>query len=451
MKAVIIAAGEGSRLRPYTERKPKPLVKLLGLSLIERIIVTLKDAGISDFVVVTGYKDQMLRDHLGDGTDYGVNIEYAHNPDWKRANGLSVLAAEDLLKGEKRFLLLTADHIFERGNAERLLGYIATDGECVLCVDYKLDSIHDMEDATKVFVDGSGLIRKIGKNENGHNAVDCGMFLLSPAVFPALRRAVKSGADGLTDGVRILAEEGKLKALDIEDGFWVDVDDIRGYRTAKKALLSRLPNPREGVISKHLNRKISTRLTGLVARLPLTPNQVSFISFFIGLAGAAAFALGVPIAGGLLTQLSSIVDGMDGELARLKFMKSGFGDFADSVLDRYMDGFLILGMTYYVFQSTGGVWAWALGWTAMVGATMSSFYKEKYRVHTGTTYISQKYDGIMKYSLGGRDSRLFVIMLGGLFNMVDVVLWIIAITSNALAFYRFGVFRRLLDAKPAES
>jgi len=451
MKAVIIAAGEGSRLRPFTERKPKPLVNLLGLSLIERIISTLKDAGVSDFIVVTGYMDQVLRDHLGDGSAYGVSIEYAHNPDWKRANGLSVLAAEDYLKGEERFLLLTADHIFERENAERLLGYSAMDGECVLCVDYKLDSIPDMEDATKVFVDDAGLIRKIGKSENGHNAVDCGMFLMSPAVFPALKRAVESGNEALTDGVRILAEQGKLKSLDIGDGFWIDVDDVQGYRTARKALLSRLPNPREGVISKYLNRKISTRLTGLVARLPLTPNQVSFISFFIGLAGAAAFALGVPAAGGLLTQLSSIVDGMDGELARLKFMKSGFGDFADSVLDRYMDGFLILGMTYYVFLSTGSVWTWALGWTAMVGATMSSFYKEKYKVHTGKTYISQKYDGIMKYSLGGRDSRLFAIMLGGLFNMVGAVLWIIAITSNALAFYRFVVFRRLLDAKPAES
>jgi len=111
LKALIVAAGKGSRLKNLTRNKPKPLIQLLGLSLIERVILTAKQAGINDFVVVIGYLGDKIKEKLGNGEIYGVKISYIENKEWQRGNGVSVLKAKELLK--ENFFLLMSDHIFD--------------------------------------------------------------------------------------------------------------------------------------------------------------------------------------------------------------------------------------------------------------------------------------------------------------------------------------------------
>ncbi|GAI53590.1 unnamed protein product [marine sediment metagenome] len=79
MKALIIAAGDGGRLGNLTKHKPKPLIQLLGLSLIERVILTAKQAGINEFVITIGYLCDKVKARLGDGDRYGVKINYIEN------------------------------------------------------------------------------------------------------------------------------------------------------------------------------------------------------------------------------------------------------------------------------------------------------------------------------------------------------------------------------------
>jgi len=98
MKALIIAAGKGSRLKSLTIVEPKPLIQLLGLSLIERIILTARQAGIDEFVIVIGYLEEKIKDKLGDGKRYGVKITYIENLEWQRGNGVSVLKVKEFLE-----------------------------------------------------------------------------------------------------------------------------------------------------------------------------------------------------------------------------------------------------------------------------------------------------------------------------------------------------------------
>lgn len=102
-----------------------------------------------------------------------------------------------------------------------------------------------------------------------------------------------------------------------------------------------------GFISKHINRKLSEPVARMLARARLTPNQASWGAFGIALLSFISFTLGQNIIGGLLAQLSSVVDGIDGSLARLKGMSSSFGGFLDSVLDRYADILIVLGMVLW--------------------------------------------------------------------------------------------------------
>lgn len=98
MKALIIAAGKGSRLGNLTKDKPKPLVRLLGLSLVERVILTAKEVGIDEFIIVIGYLGERIKEKLENGNRYGVKITYVNSTEWEKGNGVSVLKARESLK-----------------------------------------------------------------------------------------------------------------------------------------------------------------------------------------------------------------------------------------------------------------------------------------------------------------------------------------------------------------
>jgi choline kinase len=116
-----------------------------------------------------------------------------------------------------------ADHIFEPSTARALLRQSLAANEVILGVDYNIDRIFDLEDATKVKVQGNKIVA-IGKDLLRYDALDTGMFLCSPTLFQRLESAKKNGDCSLSDGMRQLAQEGKLKAFDVGEGHWQDVD-----------------------------------------------------------------------------------------------------------------------------------------------------------------------------------------------------------------------------------
>jgi choline kinase len=220
--ALILAAGNGSRLATASGSLPKPLVELHGRPLLEHVLLGARDAGIERFVIVAGFRAEAIRSWVADRHMYGVHIDVVENPEYKtKANGISVLRARHAIA--EPFLLLMADHMFEPETAAALLEESVGDGSAILAIDRKLHGIFDMEDATKVLC-ARDYIVGIGKQLPLYNAVDTGMFLCSPAVFSALERATVDGDCSLSDGMRLMARAGKLRAFDIGDALWQDVD-----------------------------------------------------------------------------------------------------------------------------------------------------------------------------------------------------------------------------------
>jgi len=426
MKCLIIAAGRGRRLSPRGDSKP--LIPLLGLPLIERTILTAKDAGLTDFCVVTGHNGDKVRGFLdGLAQKRGVRITHVVNDEWERDNGLSVLKAKGLLADD--FVLLMADHILDEAILPKLKKETVGDGELILAVDCRTkgNSNVDIDDVTKVLVE-DGRILDIGKNIEEYNAYDTGVFLCSPGIFAALEESVSTGDSTLSGGIRAMVEEGKAKSLDIGEHYWIDVDDETAFRNAERVLLAGLKKPTDGPVSRHLNRPISTRITKLLLRTSVTPNAISLASFALGILGSVLFFrkgyTNLAI-GGVLTQLSSIVDGCDGEIARLKHQVTEFGGWFDAVLDRYADAFLLLGLTWHACQPDISLTVILIGFMAIIGTLLNS-------------YTADKYDGFMKKQLGsrghyfriGRDVRMFVVFLGALFNQPVATLALIALATN---------------------
>jgi choline kinase len=219
--ALILAAGNGSRIRTVAGSLPKPLVKFNGKPLLEHVLIAARDAGIERFVIVVGYRGDSIRSWVASQSFDGIRIDFVENPDYNKANGVSLLKARHLVT--QPFLLLMSDHIFESSTAAALIRRPVQNDGTILAVDRKLDSIFDMDDATKVRCVGNHIV-DIGKDLTKFDAVDTGMFLCTPAVFSALDQATMNENCSLSDGMRILAANRKLRSVDIGDGVWQDVD-----------------------------------------------------------------------------------------------------------------------------------------------------------------------------------------------------------------------------------
>lgn len=429
MKCLIIASGQGKRLASLCNSKP--LVSLLGLPLIERVILTARQSGLTDFYIVVGYHGDKIKAALNDfNKENRINITYLTNNEWEKGNGLSVLKARGVLK--EKFILLMSDHIFDTRILSELQKEKIADDEVLLAVDYQTDAnpLVNINDVTKVNVDSAKHISDIGKTIERYNAYDTGIFLCAPSIFKAIEESVARKDDSsLSGAIRVLAEKKKARAFDIKNGYWVDIDDEKSLKQAQTLLLANLKKPTDGPISRYLNRPISTRLSRYLLKTNITPNLISWISFILSITATLFFFLGnylTLVIGGILVQISSIIDGCDGEIARLKFKETDFGGWFDAVLDRYADAFVILGLTYYFYSFNPTNFLGVLmGFLALIGSFMNSYTADKY-----AGYVKRKLGPKVYYWRLGRDVRMFIIFIGALINQVFLTLLVIAFLTN---------------------
>ena len=220
-ECLILAAGNGSRIASVSGGDPKPLVPLRGIPLLEHVITSCREAGISRFVIVVGYRADLIRRWFAERSFEGISVTLIENRNYHKANGVSALAAKGELHNP--FLLLMSDHIFEPKTAKALTQQPLAADEVILAVDRNVDTVFDLDDATKVECVADHIVA-IGKNLVRYNALDTGMFLCSPALFNRLESAKRDGNCSLSDGMRQLVQEQKLRAFDIGDAHWQDVD-----------------------------------------------------------------------------------------------------------------------------------------------------------------------------------------------------------------------------------
>ena len=238
-KALIIAAGRGSRLGRHTDSRPKPLVKLCGLPLLERIIKTSAMGGINEFYIVVGYKKEMLMACF-EKKKLPFKITWIENDEWEKSNGVSVLKCAEYLKDDN-FLLMMSDHIFEAGNVQQLVKaeHLLKKADSILASDsmYKQKEGMDLDDATKITVQ-DGYITGIGKEIEHFNAIDTGLFLCSPAIFTELEQIYsKKGDVSLTEGNQALAKKKRFYYFDIGNNIWQDIDTAEDMKIARKKIL----------------------------------------------------------------------------------------------------------------------------------------------------------------------------------------------------------------------
>ena len=168
------------------------------------------------------------------------------------------------------------------------------------------------------------------------------------------------------------------------------------------------------IVSAYLIDRIVVRLGVVFERLPFTPNQVTLMSAAVGVAAGLLFIFDQWLAGAISVFASMVLDGLGGEVARRKNMKSKYGAFLDTMMDRVVDTTVVLGVAYSSAKIYGDT-AWIIGFLAAVYAcVLSSYTRKLVAIATGTepTWLDEK----PKFT-DGRDVRLLIITLGALGNL----------------------------------
>jgi CDP-L-myo-inositol myo-inositolphosphotransferase len=162
----------------------------------------------------------------------------------------------------------------------------------------------------------------------------------------------------------------------------------------------------DGTVSRYLNRRLSVPAARLLARTPVTPNEMSCAALIMAAASLLLLAIGHNIEGGVVIQLSSIVDGIDGDLARAKSMASRFGGLLDSVLDRYADALIVGGMAWYAYEREYWTQPLLVGFVAIAGCLLVTYSRARLETEAGTEGMGDL------LGIATRDVRLLALAVG---------------------------------------
>lgn len=223
-KAVVLAAGRGTRMRELTETLPKPMLHVRGKPVLQHIVEGLREAGLTDFLIVVGWHAEVVSDFFGDGSKFGVRIEYVTQTVQDGTGRVVELARQFV--GDAPFVLSYGDILVTPENYPRVCSGLA-DAEAVVTVKRS----DDVSQGGAVFVNENfeliDLREKPKQGEPTSPWYNAGVYAFRSSIFDFIARLERSprGEYELTDAIRNLALAGKkVQALELT-GDWEDVRD----------------------------------------------------------------------------------------------------------------------------------------------------------------------------------------------------------------------------------
>ena len=414
---VVLAAGRSQRLSEVTRDGSKALIRLGGMTLVERAVRGLLVCGLEEVLVVVGYHAGPVAAIVNGVAPGQVRAILAE--EWEVGNGASLAAAEPFVADEDLFILVTADHIFGEGALDGLLAA----GDPAVLVD-EAPGPDAWGPGTRVrIVDGKALA--FGK-QLLDPSIDCGAFVLPRRIFEYQRIAAGAGDASLAGAVTALAAAEPLLATPLSPGaWWHDVDTPADLPVARELLRRSLHKESDGPVARYLNRPISTRISMALAPLRLSPDLVSFVALLLGVAAAMLLGLGHGVVGGILVHLASVIDGVDGELARLQQRARPAGALLDGVLDRLGDAAILAGLGVWALAGSSDEVALILTVGATAGAMLSMASKDRI-VALGLPPAPERR---LAFFFGGRDGRLLIIAACAVVGQPLLALGAVTLTS----------------------
>ena len=246
MKAIILAAGEGGRMRPLTYTRPKVMLPLANKPILEHLLVEAKTAGIRDFIFVVGYHDEQVRDYFRGGDKWGVNIEY-----FTQRLQLGTADALKMVEGlvDENFLMMSGDIVVSQKDIKELLN---KRNETISVV-----AVEDTEGLGMVEVSEDRVVHIYEKLAgSASHMANAGLYLLTPDIFDAISQTPKSprGEYEITDSLQLMIDRGHHVSYQ-ETGYWLNLSYPWDLLSANESLLSRLESENLGEVEENVIMK----------------------------------------------------------------------------------------------------------------------------------------------------------------------------------------------------
>jgi len=396
-------------------------VSLFGLSPVERTALAFARSGVRRFLLA-GDADTVAATErtLRQGACRAL-----------RVRSVTTLAAA---VGDEPFFFARTDCHYDRQLVARFVEENRTAADSVVAVDFRPGAKERGFELPRVAVwsreDQRARVQRVGRSLMGADGVLIGLAVATPT----WARAADAEADAERAWLHALGALGAREPVaswPVRER-WQSVRRSEDLPRARREVLAGAARVSDGVIARHLNRPISMRITERLIAWPVKPWQVSIASFAMTLVAGLSFAIGHATTGGLLAQCASVLDGVDGELARVRYQDSAFGGLYDALLDRVGEAAVIGGMTLYAWLMGAGALAVALGFAALAGNSLSMIVKEKYGTQFQRPWATER-EGRWRWLLLGRDGRLFLALIAGLTGQVELVLAYIAVGTHVHA------------------
>ena len=402
-------------------------VPIFGLTPVERTVLAFRRAGIREFILAGDPSAvAAAQAALRTGPCRGVRVRACEG------------ALPALRRGERFWIARTDCHYDRR----LILHFVESASQAcgsIAAVDLRRDAVASHPGAASVVlwsrgavcaapsIGATGVLRNAGRGLISPDGVLTGLAVGTAALARALEEHAPDPR-GLERALALVAEREPVETFGVADP-WQELETEVDVTLARRKVLAGAVGFSDGVVARHLNRPISRRITERLLSRNVKPWQVSVTVFLLSVAAGAVFALGHAATGGCLAQLASVLDGVDGELARVRYQDSPFGGVYDALLDRVGDAVVIGGMTLYAWLAGAGHVAVALGFAAVAGSSLSMLVKEKYGTQFQRTYTDDR-EGLFRWLLLGRDGRLFLALVAGVTGQVVPVLAYLAVGTH---------------------
>jgi UDP-N-acetylglucosamine diphosphorylase/glucosamine-1-phosphate N-acetyltransferase len=249
MKAVILTAGEGTRMRPLTLTRPKTMLPVGGKPILQYNVEALQDAGITEILLVVGYKEEMVKTHFGDGTELGVKISYITQEE-RLGTAHAIGYAREF--ADNQFIVLNGDIIIDPDLIKDLIDKYHNRSAHSMMV---LTEVEDPSSFGVVELNGDKVKRIVEKPKPGEapsNLINTGIYIFNNSIFSCIDKTPKSprGEYEITDSLEIQVSEGKNVVGLSSDKKWIDIGRPWELLDINEQLLSQIRGKIEGRVEK---------------------------------------------------------------------------------------------------------------------------------------------------------------------------------------------------------
>ena len=245
MKAVILAAGEGTRLRPFTVSEPKVMISVANKPILQYVVESLVKNGITDIVMVVGYKRRKIMSYFGDGSNFNADIEYVFQKKQPSQGGTAHALSKAEENIDDEFLVLPGDNVISEKTIEDLLE--GMDEYTLLVTRSETPSKYGV--CTLDDQNLSDIVEKPEKSES--NLISTGIYSFPPEIFNYIEKAMNERIYDLTSVVTRVMKDKEVKGI-ITDSTWIDAVYPWDLQKVNSTALHEVPNSVEGIIEDNV-------------------------------------------------------------------------------------------------------------------------------------------------------------------------------------------------------